>query len=155
LVVRRGQGYLATTLAEKVDQAIRQTGEKTQDAVREGAQVTKEELQRLQMNQDLHAAQARLASISAEVRELERGGQTPQVQQQLRQLRGQEAEWSRYVRELQDRLDPVGAAARAQAAVHERRSSLAWLWVLLAVIVGIVLLGCCVLAGFLALVPAY
>jgi hypothetical protein len=70
LSVKRGDGYAALKVAEKVAQAIEQTGKETQSAIAAGAEITRKELQRLQLCQDLSSTETRLTNIRTEIRQL-------------------------------------------------------------------------------------
>src|SRR5450759_2084713 len=72
LAIERGDGYVALKLAERVARAIEDSGKGTQDVIRESTQVTRSELQRLQMAQELSAVQMQLSNIQAEIRAVQR-----------------------------------------------------------------------------------
>ncbi len=73
LVLERGEGYYALKAAEQISTAIHETGRGTQDAIREGAQETRKELQRMQLTQAYNAANSALNATMAEMRSLTRG----------------------------------------------------------------------------------
>lgn len=72
LVVERGEGYVALKLAEKIARSIEVSGIQTQDAIHENTSVTREELQRLQMSQEVSSLQMQLNGIQSEIRLLRR-----------------------------------------------------------------------------------
>lgn len=105
LALERGEGYFALKAAEQISEAIHETGRGTQDAIRQGAQDTRKELQRLQLNQALGNANSALNATQAEQRALRRGQITPAAALQLQVLNYQQ--WSQWekVRKLQKDLD--------------------------------------------------
>jgi len=86
LGVEHGEGYVALKVAEKFVQAIENSGKGTQDVIRESTQVTRNELQLLQLSQELSSAQIRLANLKAEIRLLEREPPTTKLINELRAL---------------------------------------------------------------------
>lgn len=105
LVLERGEGYYALKAAEQISTAIHETGRGTQDAIREGAQETRKELQRMQLTQAYNAANSALNATMAEMRALTRGEMTPATLQQLDALTFQE--WTQWedIRRAQMQLD--------------------------------------------------
>ncbi|MBG0771869.1 MAG: hypothetical protein H0S82_09170, partial [Anaerolineaceae bacterium] len=105
LVLERGEGYYALKAAEQISEAIHETGRGTQDAIRQGAQDTRKELQRLQLNQALGNANSALNATQAEQRALRRGQITPAIALQLQTLNYQQ--WNQWeaVRKIQKELD--------------------------------------------------
>lgn len=90
LTVERGEGYVALKVAEKLTRAIESSGHETQAVIREGAQVTREELQYLRLTQEKSATEMKLANIQAEIRSLQRGNLTAIVKKQIENLRTNE-----------------------------------------------------------------
>jgi len=90
LGIERGEGYVALKIADKLARAIESSGSQTQDAIRENTQVTRSELQKLQLSQELSAAQMQLNGIQAEIRALERGSKNLKLTAQLLALRQNE-----------------------------------------------------------------
>jgi len=86
--VERGEGYIGLKAVEKLTKAIQDTGIGTQDVIREGTQVTRAELQRLQVTQGIAMAEMKLGNLQAEIRGLEREQPTPKSLQQIRSLYG-------------------------------------------------------------------
>jgi hypothetical protein len=105
LYLEHGEGYYALKAADQISSAIHESGRGTQDAIREGAQVTTKELKRLQLTQSLGNASNALNATMAEQRALTRGQMTPQAIRQLHALNFQE--WGQYeeVRHLQLQMD--------------------------------------------------
>jgi len=105
LMVEHGQGYYALKSAEQISDAINQSGRGTQDAIREGAQLTQKELKRLQLTQAYGNANTVLNATMAEQRTLARGQMTPATVKQLHVLNFQE--WTQWedVRRIQMQLD--------------------------------------------------
>lgn len=73
LIVEFGDGYYTLKSAEEIAKAIQQSGTATRDAILENTYVTKSELQRLQLSQELSSAQIQLTNIESEIRLLLRG----------------------------------------------------------------------------------
>jgi hypothetical protein len=86
LQVQHGEGYWTIKVVKEIVHSIEASGKETQSAIREGTQVTREELRRLQLSQD----EMQLNSIRAEIRALSRSASTAQTQKQLSDLRWQE-----------------------------------------------------------------
>jgi ribosomal protein S27AE len=86
LAVNRGEGYVALKIVEKVAQVLQQSGKETQSAIREGTEVTRKELQRMQITQDLSMTEMRLSSINSEIREVQRGVQNLMTKSQIHDL---------------------------------------------------------------------
>ena len=86
--VQRGEGYIGLKAVEKITKAIQDTGVGTQDVIRESTQVTRAELQRLQVTQEISMAEMKLGNLQAEIRGLERDERTPKIQRQIMNLRG-------------------------------------------------------------------
>ncbi len=105
LFLERGEGYYALKAADQITSAIKQSGQGTQDAIREGAQVTAKELKRLQLTQSLGNANNALNATMAEQRTLTRGQMTPRTLKQRHALNFQE--WTQYeeVRQIQMQID--------------------------------------------------
>ena len=122
LSVQRGEGYAALKMAEKLGQAIQDSSLQTQGTIREGTQVTKIELKRLQLNQDITTAQLQLSNVQAEIRSLEREKSTGTIKQQLRELRQQEASLRPRIAALQAALQPDGSSTAAAPSVAPARS---------------------------------
>lgn len=88
--VKRGEGFVALKLAEVVTSAIRESSASTQSAIREGSQQTQAEIKRLELGQQLSAAQLQLTNIQSEIRSIERMKQSGQTRRHLKELRSQE-----------------------------------------------------------------
>src|SRR5512137_1103532 len=73
LRIERGDGYVALKIVEKLTKSIEESGFATQEVIRENTQVTRAEFQRLQLAQELSAAETRLSNIQAEIRAVKRG----------------------------------------------------------------------------------
>ena len=107
LSVERGEGYSALRIAEEVTRTIEDVGKRTETTIREGTQVTREELQRLQLSQEYSAAQNQLLNIRAEIRALERQEKNRKVKEQVKELREQERIHYLRVQELYEALHPI------------------------------------------------
>lgn len=83
LLVERGEGYVALKIAEKLARAIETSGMETQEVIRENTQVTRTELQRLQLTQELATTEMQLNGIQSEIRMLERESKNPTAVKQL------------------------------------------------------------------------
>ncbi len=100
LGIERGEGYVALKIADKLAKAIESSGSQTQDAIRESAQVTRSELQKLQLSQELSAAQMQLNGIQAEIRVVERGPSNIKSVVQIATLRNNEYQVMEQIRLL-------------------------------------------------------
>lgn len=105
LAVEHGEGYYALKAADQISNAIHESGRGTQDAIKQGAEETRKELKRLQLNQAYGTAQSALNATMAEQRTLARGTMTPAAARQLQALNFQE--WTQWedVRRIQMQLD--------------------------------------------------
>jgi uncharacterized Zn finger protein (UPF0148 family) len=121
LTIERGQSYLARETVEKVGRKFEDVGDRTQEAIRASTYATQAELKRLQLSQDLSAAQAQLSSLQAEIRSLERQKQDRKTKQQLRELRQQEQATKQRIGNLQAAIAAApsssGLQGRSGAAV--------------------------------------
>lgn len=106
LIVEYREGDMMTlSLAQKIKETLQDVGQKTQGAIRENTGVTKIELQRLQIGQQIGTLQIRLSSIRAEIRVLEREKQLSRVaKSQLKELHKEEQECLLQIRNLQSFL---------------------------------------------------
>jgi len=89
LIIERGEGYVALKLAEKIARTIEVSGIQTQELIRENTQVTRAELQRLQVSQELSSLQMQLNGIQTEIRMLQRDTNN-KAKKQLGELRVKE-----------------------------------------------------------------
>lgn len=105
LMVEHGEGYYALKAVEQISEAIQQSGKGTQDAIREGAQVTQIELKRLQLSQTLSGLTTTLNATQSEQRTLTRSQMTPAAQHQLQELKLQEYTQQEEVRRIQKQID--------------------------------------------------
>ena len=104
LVVQKGEGHVTLKLAEQISRTVRDSVARTQATLREGTQVTQAELKRLQLSQELSAAEIQLSSIQTEIRSLMRQKRNRQIDQQLKELRKQESARLSQIRDLQEIL---------------------------------------------------
>ncbi len=105
LMVEHGEGYYALKAVEQISEAIQQSGKGTQDAIREGAQVTQIELKRLQLSQTLGGLTTVLNATQSEQRTLARSQMTPAAQHQLQELKVQEYTQREEIRRIQKQID--------------------------------------------------
>jgi DNA-directed RNA polymerase subunit RPC12/RpoP len=107
LVLERGEGYFALQAADQISDAIHQSGRGTQDAIREGAELTNKELKRLQLTQAYGNAQNALNATMSEQRALTRGQMTPAAVAQMNALNFQE--WTQWedIRRVQMQMDTL------------------------------------------------
>jgi len=82
LSIERGEGYVALKAVEKVVRAV----EQTQQEIRTSTEVTRSELQRLQLSQEVTALQSQLANIQAEIRTLLRLKSDSKTKRQIEDL---------------------------------------------------------------------
>jgi LSD1 subclass zinc finger protein len=104
LAIERGEGYMVLKIVEKITQTIESSGYKTQEAIRENMQVTRSELQRLQLSQELSATQMQLNSIQAEIRTLQRGQTNITAKTQLLALHKNEYQTMERIRALKKEI---------------------------------------------------
>lgn len=100
LGIERGEGYVALKIADKLARAIESSGSQTQDAIRESTQVTRDELQKLQLAQELSAMQMQLSGIQSEIRALEHGSKNLKSAAQKLALRKNEYQLMERIRTL-------------------------------------------------------
>ncbi|MBG0785577.1 MAG: zinc ribbon domain-containing protein [Anaerolineaceae bacterium] len=105
LMVEHGEGYYALKAVEQLSEAIQQSSKGTQDAIREGAQVTQIELKRLQLSQSLSSANSALNATQSEQRILTRSQMTPAAVKQLQELKLQEYAQREEIRRIQKQID--------------------------------------------------
>ena len=118
LVVEYSKGDMNLSLAEKIKQTFQDVGQETQGVIRESTGVTKAELQRLQIGQQIGTLQIQLSSIKAEIRALEREKQLSRAaKSQLKELRQEEQECLAQIRNLQSFLS--GGKGTHQAGKSE------------------------------------
>ena len=111
LMVEHGEGYYALKAVEQISEAIQQSGKGTQDAIREGAQVTQIELKRLQLSQTLSGLTTALNATQSEQRTLTRSQMTPAAQRQLQELKAQEYSQREEMRRIQKQSDLLEGGA--------------------------------------------
>ena len=143
LVVKRGEGYVALKIAEEVSQQIKEVGDQTQATIREGAEGTQEELKRLQLNQDLSAAQVQLTNIQAELRALERGKKSRKIKRQIRDLRKQEKQLITRINTLNRAIQSHGHGHTIQAPSPTRKKSRVWSGCIVGFLVLFITSFCC------------
>ena len=105
LMVEHGEGYYALKAVEQISEAIQQSSKGTQDAIREGAQLTQIELKRLQLAQSLTSATSTLNATQSEQRILTRSQMTPAAAKQLQELKIQEYAQREEIRRIQKQMD--------------------------------------------------
>ena len=105
LMLEHGEGYYALKAVEQLSDAIQQSGKGTQDAIREGAQVTQIELKRLQLSQTLSSATSGLNATQMEQRALTRSQMTPAAMKQHQDLKLQEYTQREEIRRIQKQMD--------------------------------------------------
>jgi hypothetical protein len=106
LSVKRGEGYVTLKIAEKLSQAVEQSGNATQSVIRDSTQVTQSELKRLQIGQDLAMLQLQLTNLQSEIRSLERGKRDNVVIEQINDLYREEKNLKQRIQVLENALMP-------------------------------------------------
>lgn len=123
LFVEHNQGFTNLSLAETIKETLQDVGQETQSAIRDNTGVTKAELQRLQIGQQISTLQIQLSSIRAEIRSLEREKKPPRfVKKQLKDLRTEEQECLAQIRNLQSVL-AADTQTRKPKEEQRKRSS--------------------------------
>lgn len=117
LTLVRNENEMILKVNEKVSQTIQQSGNATQDVIRDGTQVTQSELKRLQIAQDLSILQLQLTNIQAELRSLQRGKMDQVTQKQFYDLSHQEHDLKQRIQTLQNALIPAQPMAQRVEAV--------------------------------------
>lgn len=107
---------MTLSLVQKIRDTLQDVGQETQGAIRENTGVTKAELQRLQIGQQIGTLQIQISSIRAEIRALEREKKRSNAaERQLKELRREEQEYLLQIRQLQSLLsDKKNAQSVAQ-----------------------------------------
>lgn len=100
LIIERGEGYVALKLAEKIARSIEISGIQTQDAIHENTSVTRQELQRLQMSQEVSSLQMQLNGIQTEIRLLRRDPENKKAKKQLCVLESKEFQMMEQIHSL-------------------------------------------------------
>lgn len=106
LRVQRSDGENTLLLAEKVTDAIADSGAQTKAAIGESTAVTREELRRIQLTQELAGLELRLTTLQSEIRSLQRMPSNKVTGQQLAQLGKQEADLQVRIAQLHAALNP-------------------------------------------------
>ena len=124
LVVDVGDGYAALRIAEQVSSSIRESGAATTSAIRDSSEVTKGELRRLQITNEITSLQSQIALIQSEIRSLERGKLNRKIKKQLLGLRSQEKDLTNRIVRLQSILNPAtSSASRVNKTVSKKKPS--------------------------------
>ncbi len=124
--IERGEGYIGLKVAQKITKAIEDTGRGTQDVIREGTQVTRAELQRLQVTQEISMAEMKLGNLQAEIRGVQRAGTTPSAVSQMSSLRGLEYYSMEQIRSLRIRAAALGSQD-PQTRLKNAEQEIEWL----------------------------
>lgn len=90
LAIERGEGYIALKIAEKITQVITDSSRNTQEVIRENTVVTRSELQRLQLSNEVSTAKMKLNFLQTEIRSLERESTNLKKSFQLKNLHTEE-----------------------------------------------------------------
>jgi DNA repair exonuclease SbcCD ATPase subunit len=101
--------------------AIADSGQAVQEAVTETGQATQKQLQVMQLRQDLNAANAELASVQRELRQLRTGKRNRSVRKEIKQL---EADERALAKRIQDTKRELDSAAGAKAYVSNAETDL-------------------------------
>ncbi len=121
-VTRSGKGA-TLELAQQVTETVAASSESTRSAIEDASQITRAELRRLQLTQELTTAQLQLTNIRREIRALEREKSTPKVRRQLRELRQKEEKLKEKINKLYYRLNPQKKPKVVQKPKASRKSS--------------------------------
>jgi hypothetical protein len=117
---------MTLSLVQKITDTLQDVGQETQGAIRENTGVTKAELQRLQIGQQIGTLQIQISSIRAEIRALEREGKRSKAaNRQLKELRKEEQEYLLQIRQLQSLLSDnknVQSAPKETKAIKGKSS---------------------------------
>ena len=127
-VTRSGKGA-TLELAQQVTETVAASSESTRSAIEDASQITRAELRRLQLTQELTTAQLQLTNIRREIRALEREKSTPKVRRQLRELRQKEEKLKEKINKLYYRLNPQKKPKVVQKPKASRKSSSGCAWI--------------------------
>jgi TM2 domain-containing membrane protein YozV/uncharacterized Zn finger protein (UPF0148 family) len=140
LEVQRGEGIISLKLIEKFSKTMEDIGVQTQSSIKESTRTTQIELQRIQLSQQLTAAQIQLASIRSEIRALERHKKDRRIKKQLKELYEQEIDLNSQIKSLisaQNNLTRVFDVKKSDDQYKIFASSKSWsIAMILAIIFG-------------------
>jgi len=93
LAVERGEGDIDLSVAQKLGEVFEGVGAETRRTIQQSSDVTRSELKRLQIGQQITTLQLQLSNVRAEIRALEREKElSPKAKRQLKELRQEERE---------------------------------------------------------------
>ena len=134
LQVDRGEGYITLRVLEKLTKSIETSGKATTDAIKESSYVTRTELKKLQIQQEIIANQTILANIESEIRTLKRSevknnineinslyGKQYQILDKLRILE------QKYLSPLSDDIDGLISATQNEISYIDQELSILYL----------------------------
>jgi hypothetical protein len=108
LTVRRGEGYVALQVVEKVVRVVEESSTQTQSVIREELEATRNQLRLLELNQQLGAVEAQLHTVQSEIRALDRQKRlAPRERREMRALQTVEGRLVSRIAELQRALHPA------------------------------------------------
>jgi hypothetical protein len=108
LTVKRGEGYVALQVAEKVVRVVEESGMQTQSVIREELEATRSQLRLLELKQQLGTVEAQLYTVQSEIRALDRQKRlTPRERREMRALREAEGRLTLRIAELHRALHPT------------------------------------------------
>ena len=111
LAVTQSGSETKVTLLNQIKETLQDLGQQ-QTAIRESSDLTRTELERLQMNQQLTALQIQRSNLRAEIRALEREANPNRTtRRQLRELRQEERAYQSQIRVLEAKLNPESGGA--------------------------------------------
>jgi len=105
LLIEFGDGYYTLKSAEQIANAIQHSSGATRDAIIENTFVTKSELQRLQLSQEISSTQMQLTNIESEIRLLFRGPKSKVSTSQISALSSSQYQALDRIRVLQKQLN--------------------------------------------------
>ena len=124
LHVQRSDGDIALMQSAQMADAIANSSAQTKAAIGESVAVTREEMRRLQLAQELSNLELRLESVRGEIRTLQRmpfdQNNKSITQQQLRQLQTQEAGLNSRIAQINMSLHPALPTAAVSSAPPPR-----------------------------------
>ena len=91
LVVEKKEDYSALRIAEEIEKVIERGTIETKEAIQEGTELTREEINRLRLSQEISSAETALNNLQSEIRSLERQRLKRKGKKQLKDLRMEES----------------------------------------------------------------
>jgi LSD1 subclass zinc finger protein len=113
LAVSQSGSETKVALLDQLKETLHDLGQQQQAAIQESSSLTRTELERLQLNQQLTTLQMQHSGLRAEIRALEREtSPSNTVRRQLRELRREERAYQSQISALEAKLNPDSGGAK-------------------------------------------